>query len=204
MQVSVGSAPTAQTTESNFAGRDGAHDPPKPELPTPSGVAADAPAPVCVCDVDVVEPPQPLRAKLKPSQITNVIADTLVVTRVVRGMTAKVTGPGTTGFQWGVRVVGQWTEDDPQVHLPAIAAGLAPAASPSSPNGRRGTTLPEIEPHRELIKSWIGVVTIATIHQRLRDEHQLSVSESSLRRLIWANVDEDTVRERGAGAARNP
>ena len=94
---------------------------------------------------------------------------------------------------------------------PALAAGLVPGGAPLSgeewsalvadwfpelaDRSARATTWPEIEPHRELIKSWLGVVTIATIHQRLRDDHQLSASESSLRRFIWANVDEDTARD---------
>ena len=93
---------------------------------------------------------------------------------------------------------------------PAIAAGLVPGGPPLSveqwselvadwfpelaERAARATTWPEIEQHRELIKSWLGVVTIATMHQRLRDDHQLRASESSLRRFIWANVDEDTAR----------
>jgi len=58
----------------------------------------------------------------------------------------------------------------------------------------RQKTWPEIEGHRERIKGWLGAVTVATIHQRLRDDHGLGVSESSLRRFIWANFDEDTAR----------
>lgn len=93
---------------------------------------------------------------------------------------------------------------------PAIAAGLVPGGPSLSVEewsalvagwfpelaGRsaRATTWPEIEQHRDRIKSWLGVVTIATIHQRLRDDHGLTASESSLRRFIWANVDEDTAR----------
>ncbi len=93
---------------------------------------------------------------------------------------------------------------------PAIAAGLVPGGPALSveewselvagwfpelaDRSVRATTWPEIEQHLELIKSWLGVVTIATIHQRLRDDHQLGASESSLRRFIWANVDEDTAR----------
>ncbi len=93
---------------------------------------------------------------------------------------------------------------------PAISAGLVPGGSPLSveqwsvlvggwfpelaDRSARATTWPEIGRHVELIKSWLGVVTIATIHQRLRDDHGLAASESSLRRFIWANVDEDTAR----------
>jgi transposase len=59
---------------------------------------------------------------------------------------------------------------------------------------RRQKTWPEIEPHRERIGGWLGKVTVATIHQRLRDDHGLGVSESSLRRFIWANFDEEVAR----------
>ena len=44
------------------------------------------------------------------------------------------------------------------------------------------------------IKDWIGVVTIATMHQRLRDDHGLEASESSLRRYIAANFEEEVAR----------
>jgi transposase len=93
---------------------------------------------------------------------------------------------------------------------PAIAAGLAPGGPPLSgeqwsalvaewfpaleDRSRRQRTWPEIEPHRERIKGWLGKVTVATIHQRLRDDHGLRVSESSLRRFIWANFDEAVAR----------
>lgn len=93
----------------------------------------------------------------------------------------------------------------------AIEAGLAPGGPPLSeeawsalvaewfPNlidrGLRQVTWPEIEAHRERIKGWLGVVTVATIHQRLRDDHGLGASESSLRRFIWANFDEEVARD---------
>jgi len=59
----------------------------------------------------------------------------------------------------------------------------------------RRTSWPEIEPHHERIGAWLGTVTIATIHQRLRDEQGLAVSESSLRRYIEARFDEAVVRK---------
>ena len=37
-------------------------------------------------------------------------------------------------------------------------------------------TWPEIEPHHDLIKGWLGEVTVSTIHQRLRDDHGLSAT----------------------------
>ncbi len=39
------------------------------------------------------------------------------------------------------------------------------------------------------------MVTVATIHQRLRDDHGLVASESSLRRFIWANFDTEVARD---------
>lgn len=93
---------------------------------------------------------------------------------------------------------------------PAIAAGLSPGGPPLSAeqwaalvegwfpelvDGRvRQRTWPEIEPHRARIEGWLGEVTVATIHQRLRDDHGLGASESSLRRFIWANFDEAVAR----------
>jgi transposase len=59
----------------------------------------------------------------------------------------------------------------------------------------RQVTWPEIEAHRERIKGWLGVVTVSTIHQRLRDDHGLGASESSLRRFILANFDEEVARD---------
>ena len=93
---------------------------------------------------------------------------------------------------------------------PAIAAGLAPGG-PALTGGewaalvegwfpdlvdraRRQSSWPEIEAHREQIKAWLGTVTVSTIHQRLRDDLGLSVSESSLRRFIWANFAEEATR----------
>ncbi len=93
----------------------------------------------------------------------------------------------------------------------AIEAGLAPGGPPLSEEawsalvaewfpdivdrGLRQVTWPEIEGHREQIKGWLGVVTVATIHQRLRDDHGLGASESSLRRFIWANFEEEVARD---------
>ena len=93
---------------------------------------------------------------------------------------------------------------------PAIAAGLVPGGPPLSAEqwsalvadwfpeledrSRRQPTWPEIEPHRERVKGWLGKVTVATIHQRLRDDHAMGASESSLRRFIWANFDTDVAR----------
>ncbi len=59
----------------------------------------------------------------------------------------------------------------------------------------RQRTWPAIEVHRERIAGWLGQVTISTIHQRLRDDHGLEASESSLRHYIWANCDEDVARD---------
>lgn len=93
---------------------------------------------------------------------------------------------------------------------PAITAGLVPGGPPLSKEewealvadwfpglsdrSRHQKTWPELEAHRERIKDWIGVVTVSTMHQRLRDDHGVSASESSLRRYIWSTFEEDTAR----------
>ncbi len=48
----------------------------------------------------------------------------------------------------------------------------------------RSRTWPVLEDRRSLIETMIGTNTLATVHQRLRDEHGLTVSESSLRRYV--------------------
>lgn len=93
---------------------------------------------------------------------------------------------------------------------PAIEAGLVPGGPPLTAQqwsvlvadwfpeladrSQRQKTWPEIEPHRERIRRSLGVVTVATIHQRLRDDEGLEASESSLRRYIWANFDAEVAR----------
>ncbi len=60
---------------------------------------------------------------------------------------------------------------------------------------KRQSTWPDIAVHHERIKNWLGEVTVATIHQRLHDDHDLSASQSSLRRYILANFEEDVARD---------
>ena len=61
--------------------------------------------------------------------------------------------------------------------------------------GMRAVTSPLIEPHRDRIKGWLdGDVTVATIAQRLRDDHEVAVSESSVRRWIATHFAEEVAR----------
>ncbi len=48
----------------------------------------------------------------------------------------------------------------------------------------RSRTWPVLEARRDLITVMLATNTLATVHQRLRDEHGLAVSESSLRRYV--------------------
>jgi transposase len=93
---------------------------------------------------------------------------------------------------------------------PAKEAGISPGGPPLSAEqwgalaeswfpgvvdrSLRQKTWPEITPYHDRIKDQIGVVTIATMHQRLRDDHGVGASESSLRRYILANFEEDVAR----------
>jgi hypothetical protein len=95
---------------------------------------------------------------------------------------------------------------------PAFAAGITPGDAPRSGEAwavlvrawwpglvdtrLRQTTWPQIKVHHEFIKSLLGVVTVATIWQRLRDEHGLDVSVASLRRYVRANLPEDVLRSK--------
>lgn len=61
----------------------------------------------------------------------------------------------------------------------------------------RATTWPEIEPHRDRIRDWLTAsVTIVTIAQRLRDEHGLAASESSVRRWVATHFADEVTRSR--------
>lgn len=96
---------------------------------------------------------------------------------------------------------------------PAIAESLTPGEESISEQGwaahvarwfpevadpsLRATTWPDIEPHRTQITTWLkDDVTVATVAQRLRDDHCVDVSESSVRRWISANLAEDATREK--------
>lgn len=94
---------------------------------------------------------------------------------------------------------------------PALAAGIVPGGPALPPDqwaalvedwfpeltdaAARQSTWPEFDGHKERIKNWIGVITVTTMHQRLRDDHGVKGSESSLRRYLKANFDEQIVRE---------
>ena len=95
---------------------------------------------------------------------------------------------------------------------PAEAAGMVPGGPaldragwaelvrdwfPSLVDPRaRSLTHPVIAPHRALIATMIKTNTVTTVHQRLRDEHGLAVSLTSLRRYVWAEFPEDVARDR--------
>ena len=49
----------------------------------------------------------------------------------------------------------------------------------------RSSTWPMLEARRELITKMLETNTVATVHQRLHDEHDLRVSVTSLRRYVW-------------------
>src|ERR1035437_6966980 len=59
----------------------------------------------------------------------------------------------------------------------------------------RQVTWPAIGEHRDYIAGQLEAgVTVATIHQRLADEHGLAVSVASLRRYVAANLPEEVRR----------
>jgi hypothetical protein len=58
--------------------------------------------------------------------------------------------------------------------------------------------------YHEFIKSLLGVVTVATIWQRLRDERGLDVSVASLRRYVRANLPQETRRSQVTVLRENP
>lgn len=54
----------------------------------------------------------------------------------------------------------------------------------------RSLTYPVIDAHRERIEEMLKTNTATTVHQRLRDEHGLSVGISSFRRYVWLEFPE--------------
>ena len=102
---------------------------------------------------------------------------------------------------------------------PAVAAGMAPGGPPMDEadwrrlatewfpqlidHRLRQVSWPGIEPHRDYIAAQLKAgVTVATIHQRLRDEHDLEASVASVRRWVRANLPEQARRGAGHGAGR--
>src|SRR5258708_32212068 len=77
-------------------------------------------------------------------------------------------------------------------------AELARAWFPELADTRlRQVTWPAIGEHRDYIAEQLAAgVTVATIHQRLRDERGLAVSVASLRRYVAANLPEEARRSR--------
>ena len=60
----------------------------------------------------------------------------------------------------------------------------------------RSLTFPVIDAHRERIKEMLASNTAATVFQRLRDEHELSVGISSFRLYVAAEFPEESLRDR--------
>jgi transposase len=104
---------------------------------------------------------------------------------------------------------------------PAVAAGLRPGGPPLSEaqwaarvrewfpeladTRLRQVTWPAIAEHHEFIAAQLAAgVTMATIHQRLRDERGLAVSVASFRRYVAANLPEEARRSQPGAATRPP
>jgi hypothetical protein len=101
---------------------------------------------------------------------------------------------------------------------PARAAGIEPGGPPMGEADWRNlvsgwfpelvdtrlrqSSWPRIDRHRDYIAGQLRAgVTVATIHQRLADEHGLDASVASVRRWVRANLPEDARRAPGHGAA---
>ena len=109
------------------------------------------------------------------------------------------------------RPAGRGPQDDPQVHrarrwrpdLRRVARRLRRRSGrrgcgigfPELADTRLRQTWPAIERHHEFIAAQLEArVTVATIHQRLRDEHGLAVSYASLRRYVAPHLPEEVRR----------
>lgn len=94
---------------------------------------------------------------------------------------------------------------------PAEAAGLAPGGPTLSRTEwaalvtgwfpeltdpkARSRTFETIDGHRERIKEMLGTNTVTTVHQRLRDEHGLSVGVTSFRLYVASEFAEEVKRD---------
>lgn len=69
----------------------------------------------------------------------------------------------------------------------------------------RALTWPQIAAHHQWIEQQLGVpVTVATIAQRLRDDHRVEVSESTVRRYIATTFTEQRLEARVTVSTRPP
>ena len=59
---------------------------------------------------------------------------------------------------------------------------------------RRSLTYDAVEVHRGTIEEMLKTNTATTVHQRLRDEHGLSVGLTSFRRYVWREFPEENLR----------
>jgi hypothetical protein len=62
----------------------------------------------------------------------------------------------------------------------------------------------EIAPFRDYVEKHLPTTTLATIHQRLRDEHGLAVSVASLRRYVRAEFAEEHACEQATVLRDDP
>ncbi len=53
-----------------------------------------------------------------------------------------------------------------------------------------------IEVHRQRIEEMLATNTVATVHQRLRDEHGLAVGISGFRRFVVSEFPDESLRDR--------
>ncbi len=60
----------------------------------------------------------------------------------------------------------------------------------------RSLTFPVIDAHRERIAGMLETNTVATVHQRLRDEHGLAVGISSFRRFVASEFPDQSLRDK--------
>src|SRR4051795_6670536 len=60
----------------------------------------------------------------------------------------------------------------------------------------RSLTWPEIDRHRALIAEMVKANTVTTVHQRLRDEHQLRAGITSVRRYVASEFPGEAARDK--------
>ena len=93
-------------------------------------------------------------------------------------------GPALSAAEWAAKVAAWFPE-------------LADPRARSSVHG-------QIAPFHAYIAQQLATTTLATIHQRLRDEHGLTVSVASLRRYVRTELAEESAAERATVLRDDP
>lgn len=112
-------------------------------------------------------------------------------------------GEPLTAEQWADKIAEWFPGLDDHNARPWTPLPPPPAWAARRRPGRQPTVSVLIEPHRSRIKDWLDAgATVAMIMQRLRDDHAVTVSTSSVQRWLTTYLSEELVRTARARRTR--